>query len=157
MFSDKLVQSEKDYTVRRVTRSNHKKESWRPKETIIAILELGDYLRVGGAHMTYGNGASVVDRSKNLSKGGRKCLFGFNSQHNGVRCYSTEIKRDLPKRFEKLIKLCQTPREEVKINDIYKIMFNKRMYEIAYHKLRSNPGNMTPGITPETLDGISME
>jgi hypothetical protein len=157
MFSDKLRQSEKDYTVRQVTRSNHKKESRRPKETIIAILELGDCLRVGGAHMTYGNGASVVNRSQTLLKGGRKCLFGLNSQHNGVRCYSTEIERDLPKRFENLIKLCHIPREEVKINDIYQIMFNKKMYEVAYHKLRSKPGYMTPGITPITLDGISME
>jgi len=132
-------------------------ESWRPKETIIVILELGDYLRVCGAQLTYGNGASVVNKGQTLLKGGRKCLFGLNSQHNGFRCYSTEIERDLPKRYEKLMKLCYIPREEVKINDIYPIMFNKKMYEIAYHKLRSNPGNMTPGITPITLDGISME
>ena len=31
------------------------------------------------------------------------------------------------------------------------------MFEVAYHKLRSNPGNMTPGISPTTLDGISLE
>lgn len=43
------------------------------------------------------------------------------------------------------------------IDDIYKIMLDKKMYEIAYHKLRSNPGNMTPGITPTTLDGMSSE
>jgi len=36
-------------------------------------------------------------------------------------------------------------------------MFNVRMYEVAYQKLKSNPGNMTPGINPITLDGISME
>ncbi|KAN0025610.1 hypothetical protein ACTFIU_004078, partial [Dictyostelium citrinum] len=29
------------------------------------------------------------------------------------------------------------------------------MYYIAYQKLKSNPGNSTPGLDPETLDGIS--
>lgn len=29
------------------------------------------------------------------------------------------------------------------------------MYLAAYQKLRSNPGMMTPGINPTTLDGIS--
>jgi hypothetical protein len=90
-------------------------------------------------------------------KEGRKCFFGLNFQHSGFRCYSTEIERDLPRKFEKLIKFCLFPKEEMKINDIYSLMFKRRMYEIAYHKLRSNPGNMTPGIIPITLDGISME
>jgi len=31
------------------------------------------------------------------------------------------------------------------------------MYQIAYSKLKSNPGNMTPGIKPQTLDGISIQ
>lgn len=34
-------------------------------------------------------------------------------------------------------------------------MMNERMFEIAYYKLKSNPGNMTPGMNPTTLDGIS--
>lgn len=66
-------------------------------------------------------------------------------------------KGDLPKRFEKLTKMCATHKDGFKVNDIYKLMFNIRMYEVAYHKLRSNPGNMTPGITTATLDGISKE
>lgn len=28
---------------------------------------------------------------------------------------------------------------------------------MSYHKIKSNPGNMTPGIVPGTLDGISYE
>jgi len=132
-------------------------ESRGPKEIIITTIELGDCLRVGAAYTTYGNGAFVVNKSKNLLKGGRKCLFGLNSQHNGFRYYSTEIERNLPRKFEKLINICLIPKEGMKVNDIYNLMYNKRMYEIAYHKLRSNPGNMTPGIIPITLDGLSME
>ncbi|KAH8163800.1 hypothetical protein CIB48_g4426 [Xylaria polymorpha] len=50
------------------------------------------------------------------------------------------------------------PKEpRIKISDIYDLMLNEKMFEIAYHKLKSNPGNMTPGISPTTLDGISTE
>jgi hypothetical protein len=123
------------------------------------MMELGDCLRVGATYTTYGNGASIINKNKTLLKGGRSCLFGLNLQHSGFRCYSTELlsERDLPRKFEKLVNICLIPKEEMKINDIYNLMFNKRMYEMAYHKLRSNPGNMTPGIIPITLDGISME
>jgi len=31
------------------------------------------------------------------------------------------------------------------------------MYILAYNKLKSNPGNLTPGIVPETLDGLSYD
>jgi len=36
-------------------------------------------------------------------------------------------------------------------------MLDKNMYILAYDKLKSNPGMMTPGLNPETLDGISSE
>jgi len=36
-------------------------------------------------------------------------------------------------------------------------MYNKRLFEMAYNNLRSNPGNMNPGIVPTTLDGFSSE
>jgi hypothetical protein len=31
------------------------------------------------------------------------------------------------------------------------------LLEIAYNNIKSKPGNMTPGVTPETLDGINEE
>lgn len=70
---------------------------------------------------------------------------------------ASAAKGDLPRRFEKLTQICATHKEGFKVNDIYKLMFNVRMYEVAYHKLKSNPGNMTPGVTPVTLDGISLD
>lgn len=36
-------------------------------------------------------------------------------------------------------------------------MLDKRMFEIAYTKLRSKPNNMTHSFNPTTLDGISDE
>jgi group II intron reverse transcriptase/maturase len=42
--------------------------------------------------------------------------------------------------------------------DLYAdFILNKEMFLIAYDKLKSNPGNMTPGFTPDTLDGFSLE
>jgi hypothetical protein len=64
MFSNKLVQLDKGYIVRRVTQSNHKKENWRPKGTVIANSELRDCLRVGAADPSYGNGVTVVTVAK---------------------------------------------------------------------------------------------
>ena len=31
------------------------------------------------------------------------------------------------------------------------------MFLIAYNKLKSNPGNMTPGLIPDTLDGFNLQ
>lgn len=42
--------------------------------------------------------------------------------------------------------------------DLYKtFILNKDMYLIAYNRLKSKPGIMTPGIYPRTLDGLSSE
>lgn len=46
---------------------------------------------------------------------------------------------------------------KVPIKRVYKFMLNKRMFEIAYSKLRSKPGNMTNSLNPTTLDGINDE
>lgn len=36
-------------------------------------------------------------------------------------------------------------------------MFDERMFEITYNKLKSNPGNMTPDVIPTKLDGINLD
>lgn len=169
MIFDKLAQSQIGYIVRQVIRNDLKLESWEPKGTTVAIMELGDCLSVD-AYSTYGNGVPVVGLGWG-PKGDRKYPLNLNSQHNGFRYYSNAVlpvstkrekdkytaKGDLPRRFEKLIKICATPKDGLKLNDIYKLMFNARMYEVAYKKLKSQPGNMTPGIIPTTLDGMSMD
>jgi hypothetical protein len=174
MIFDKLGQSLIGYIARQAVRHGLKTESRRPKGTIVAKKELGDCLSVG-TYPTYGNGAFILSRgSSTFLKEGRKYLFKSTPQHNGFRCYSKEVcpppikpekaildgettKGDLPRRFEKLINLCATPKDGLKISDIYKLMFNARLYEVAYQKLKSNPGNMTPGIIPVTLDGMSTD
>jgi len=36
-------------------------------------------------------------------------------------------------------------------------MYNVELLTIAYNNIKSKPGNMTPAINPDTLDGISQE
>lgn len=41
--------------------------------------------------------------------------------------------------------------------DLYRLMFREDLYVTAYERIKSNPGNMTPGVNGETLDGFSLE
>lgn len=129
-----------------ITRSN-KREEGEPKETACIRLELRDHLRVKSS-MTYGDGGSIVGT---IPKGARMFSSDTTQERSGIR------PTELPKKFTKLIDICNRRNENFKASDIYTLMFNTSMYEIAYHKLKSNPGNMTSGIDKVTLDGISLE
>ncbi len=48
-------------------------------------------------------------------------------------------------------------RRKLPLDDVYRQMFNPDMYLRAYAKLYKNDGAMTPGITEETVDGMSQE
>lgn len=41
--------------------------------------------------------------------------------------------------------------------DLYRLMYLPELYITAYERLKSNPGNMTPGPDGSTLDGFSVE
>lgn len=43
------------------------------------------------------------------------------------------------------------------VEDVYRLLYNPNLYLRAYAKLNSNAGAMTPGATPETVDGMSLE
>jgi nicotine oxidoreductase len=59
-------------------------------------------------------------------------------------------------RLEVIRKLNGANREWVN-DDLYRLMFRKDMYVLAYERLKSIPGNMTPGTDDGTLDGFSEE
>ena len=42
-------------------------------------------------------------------------------------------------------------------DDLYRLLYRADLYIIAYERIKSKPGNMTPGADGETLDGFSME
>lgn len=41
--------------------------------------------------------------------------------------------------------------------DLYRLMYRPELYEVAYNKIKSKPGNMTPGSDNETIDGFGLE
>jgi len=43
------------------------------------------------------------------------------------------------------------------LDDVYRQLFNPDLYLLAYGKIYRNAGALTPGATPETVDGMSLE
>lgn len=43
------------------------------------------------------------------------------------------------------------------MKDLYKELFKEENYKLAYEEIKSKPGNMTPGVEKETMDGMSKE
>ena len=58
-------------------------------------------------------------------------------------------------RIERLRKL-NSKREWVN-DDLYRLMYKEDLYIVAYERIKSRPGNMTPGTDGATLDGWSLE
>ena len=42
-------------------------------------------------------------------------------------------------------------------HDLYRLMYKRDLYVLAYERIKSKPGNMTPGTDGATLDGFSLE
>lgn len=47
-------------------------------------------------------------------------------------------------------------RRGLPVDRLYRQLFNPRLYLVAYQRLYSNAGAMTPGVTGETVDGMSL-
>ena len=47
-------------------------------------------------------------------------------------------------------------RQGLPLEDIYRQLFNRDLYLRAYGRLYRNDGAMTPGMTAETVDGMSL-
>jgi group II intron reverse transcriptase/maturase len=130
--------------ITQITRSV-KREEGEPKGTIDIRKELRDRLRVRSS-LTYGDGGFVLG---NMPKGARMFSSENNREGSGFR------PKELPNKFTKLIEISNRHIHGFKASEIYSLMFNMNMYEIAYNRLKSSPGNMTPGIDQVTLDGVS--
>jgi group II intron reverse transcriptase/maturase len=47
-------------------------------------------------------------------------------------------------------------RRGLPLDELYRQMFNPQLYLLAYGRIYANTGAMTPGATPETVDGMSL-
>jgi group II intron reverse transcriptase/maturase len=73
-----------------------------------------------------------------------------------------EILKNVPQEDLKDIERLEVLRKlnanrEWKNTDVYRYLYKRGLYHVAYQRLKSKPGNMTPGADPETLDGYSLK
>lgn len=47
-------------------------------------------------------------------------------------------------------------RKGLPLERVYRLMWNRELFLIAYGRIYRNKGAMTPGVTPETMDGMSL-
>src|SRR5206468_1225147 len=47
-------------------------------------------------------------------------------------------------------------RRGLPLERLYRQLFNPQLFLLAYGRIYSNKGSMTPGVTPETVDGMSL-
>jgi group II intron reverse transcriptase/maturase len=76
-----------------------------------------------------------------------------------VICWSNQEKDYrgviVPRKFAKITKYARN--KESTFDHLYQLMLDPAMYDHAYHAVKSNPGMMSPGVTPETLNSWSAE
>lgn len=46
---------------------------------------------------------------------------------------------------------------DYKYERLYRLFFNEELFMVAYERIKSKPGNMTPGSDGKTIDGMSLE
>jgi len=54
-----------------------------------------------------------------------------------------------------LSSMAQKP--EIKFDKLFQKLYNRNLWVMAYEEIAANPGNMTPGVDGETIDGMSLK
>ena len=141
-----------------LTRSQLEPESKEPKRTTSTIL---DTIGLPKGSNLYGNRGIVVPvlncgliyGSGNALKRGR--VPGILLTQN--RGYCDGGHENVPNKLVSLAKFCSEYPDKYVDRNIYKLMLDRDMFHLAYHRLKSKPGNMTPGLNPDTLDGLNLD
>lgn len=136
-----------------------------PKESVIETI-----IGTGGSPKgsnSYGDRVFIVPEvnpyaNPNRFGRGRDTGIHFNNKLGvsfGEAKRPTRKGRELiiPNKLLSLGEWCRSHPNNIVDRSIYPLLSDPRVLEIAYDKLKSKPGNMTPGIVPTTLDGFSSE
>jgi hypothetical protein len=146
-----------------------------PKESVIETMPRTTGSPKGSN--SYGDRVPIVPRYKNILERGTeysatsKFNLGFGETRRyisytasqptrGQATFSQEsntLRIDLPilKKLADLNTRSHKYPKGVIDRNLYSMMLDESIYMLAYDKLKSKPGNMTAGINPTTLDGLS--
>lgn len=91
-----------------------------------------------------------------MGVGGRIPRSNVRFASTSAEGFST-VSTDGVGKLRKIAKLCKDNPKFIVTDKLYRLLYDKDLFLIAYNKLKSNPGNMTPGIMPTTIDGMSNE
>lgn len=97
----------------------------------------------------HGDGGSVVGRK-------RTQLTPKGIQRNLSDSTKVEASVQRDKAGLNLQSALTNPQLRSEGRGLYRLMLNEELFLAAYHRIKSKPGNMTPGIDKETLDAISL-
>jgi len=73
------------------------------------------------------------------------------------RRYSTGRTSNAADRLNQLIDRCKAHPHAVVDRKVYDILCDPAFLAMAYDRIKSRPGKMTPGVSPTTLDGVSWD
>src|SRR6266545_4349388 len=104
----------------------------------------------------YGDGVPIVVAGVTTCQGGRESRStGRRGTGDGTRINSGRYAK-LQNAETVLGVLRERGRRDLTCNELYRQLFNPQLYLVAYGRLYSNKGAMTPGATTETVDGMSL-
>lgn len=138
-------------------KSKQSKESNRVKEATVGLPK--------GSN-SYGNRVTVIPVESQIlcvtsntvrNRGRVTAGFSLKSRSYSTGSANTQLNTevDITDKLKDLYLRSLSHPESPIDRNLYKLMCNIDILKLAYEKLKSKPGQMTPGINPETLDGIS--
>ena len=115
------------------------------------------------ARKGYGNRGIVVPTSacnlllfKRRTEMGRRPVIGVRRLTMAAESFSA-VSTDAISKIRRIEELCKENPNFIVTDKLYRLLYDRRLHQAAYEKLKSKPGNMTQGIVPTTLDGMSNE
>jgi group II intron reverse transcriptase/maturase len=130
------------------TISTHNVKSWGSKDGLTKVKNRTTGLpKALKGHGNRGAIVPMLGRAPGLSV----------CRYSNIAGSSSTVSTDGFGKLQKIHELCGDNKDFIVKDKLYRLLYDKELYYAAYQKLKSKPGNMTPGIIPITLDGMSEE
>jgi group II intron reverse transcriptase/maturase len=109
-----------------------------------------------------GRGPGKIDKNKqnapvagNLPSDSNRLHVPMRIKENWKRQESDYMGVKIPPKYVKILNISKNTKSI--FDDLYPLLLTPEMYDLSYSRIKSNPGNMTPGINSETLSGWGPE